>query len=295
MKKSTITILKKHGLRFDRFIHHYVYFTFYHSYIRAAVFLFGLLEHLTWCKPLAAPIDAIYERFHAKFISWEDTRKILTLDEDLSAVSDKNKRIIPFKYANKIVFNDPTHIAVMDCPCKATMPPYESVNCCIAVGREITSFWLEHCEKYNVRKINQVEALDIVSAFRKTGHVTQAFFKVATGGSTGVICNCRPECCISLKASRITQKLHPDLVQTASSGYSVQLDLENCQSCGDCIVNCHADALKMGEHGLVYDRDACFGCGLCVEFCPNGVLSLYQDSDKPLPLDVDLVRAEFAN
>jgi ferredoxin len=35
------------------------------------------------------------------------------------------------------------------------------------------------------------------------------------------------------------------------------------------------------------------GCELCVEACPNGALSLLADPDKPLPLDMDFVKAEI--
>jgi ferredoxin len=293
LKPSTISILKKHGWRVDRFVHHYIYFVFYQPYIKIAVFCIEPLKHLTWFKPIIPAIRAIYERFHAKFITLEDTRKILSLNEDIVAVSEKNKRIIPFRYAYKIIFQEPDCLAVMDCPCKKALPPYESVNCCIAVGRELASFWLEHCTKYNARKISQDEALEIVTGFRKTGHVTQAFFKVATGGSTGVICNCRPESCISLKASVITGRFQQGLVQTAVSGYSVRLDPDKCSLCGLCLENCYPGALLLNNGKMEYRREVCFGCGLCVDVCPENAVTLYQDQDKPLPLDVDLVRKEF--
>jgi len=37
------------------------------------------------------------------------------------------------------------------------------------------------------------------------------------------------------------------------------------------------------------------GCGLCVEHCPSGALRLYIDKDKPLPLDIDIIRKDFAD
>jgi ferredoxin len=35
------------------------------------------------------------------------------------------------------------------------------------------------------------------------------------------------------------------------------------------------------------------GCGLCAEHCPNGALSLFIDPEKPLPLDLDLLKQEL--
>ncbi len=69
-------------------------------------------------------------RYHAKIISGERRRKrLLTLNEDISAISEKNKKIVPFKYAYKILFRNPEFIAVMDCPCKKTLnAPARTIN-----------------------------------------------------------------------------------------------------------------------------------------------------------------------
>jgi len=293
LKNSTKIILKKHGWRIDRFTHHYIYFVFYQPYIRAALFCINLMGKVSWLKPLNPIIDAMYQRFHAKVLVPEDTAKIFEMNQDITAVSSLNKRIIPFKYAYKILFRDPEAIAVMDCPCRKVLPPFEEVNCCIAIGKEISAFWLEHCEKYNARKITQAEARAIIETHRKTGNITQAFFKVATGGSTGVICSCSPEHCISLRATRVTRKFHKRLSQSASSGYSISIDREKCNECGTCLEFCHVDALSIKDNGLEYDTDLCLGCGLCVERCDRDVLSLYRDSGKPLPLDIEMVKNEF--
>lgn len=140
-----------------------------------------------------------------------------------------------------------------------------------------------------MRKITPKEAIEIVKSFRKTGHVTQAFFKVATGGSTGVICNCRPESCISLIASQVTSGIRSELSQSVCSGYSVKIDKKICVSCGTCTADCHYGALNFLSDKIEYKRDICMGCGLCVERCPNDALKLYRDTEKPLPLDMEVL------
>ncbi|MCU0847471.1 MAG: hypothetical protein MUD12_06245 [Spirochaetes bacterium] len=57
-------------------------------------------------------------------------------------------------------------------------------------------------------KFNSDKALDIVKKFRKMGCVTQAFFKVATGGSTGLIFNCHPDTCVTLTVNPLAEKFH---------------------------------------------------------------------------------------
>jgi NAD-dependent dihydropyrimidine dehydrogenase PreA subunit len=234
-----------------------------------------------------------FNRYHSKVLSREDAVKIFTLNEDLRIISDENKRIIPFKYAYKILFQEPEYIVVMDCPCKKSLhAPEEDINSCIAVGRNIGSFWLEHCGKYNPRKLSQSEALEIIDKFRKKGHITQAFFKVATGGSTGVICNCHPDTCVSLQATKLAGGLDKSLTMTAKSGYSISYDPQKCVQCGHCEEKCGFGAVKFSNGKKEYKKDSCLGCGLCVDECVGGALSFYVDPDKPLPLDLGTIMQE---
>ena len=291
MKTSTRIMVKKHGWRVDRFIHNYIYFLFYYPYVKAVCFILPLLNHLTWFKPLVPAGKMTFARYHSKVLSFDDTRKIFEINEDISVITEQNKRIIPYKYATKIIFQEPEFIAVMDCPCKKSLnAPDETINSCIAVGKGLASFWLDHCEKYNVRQISQEEALGIISDLRKKGHITQAFFKVATGGSTGVICNCHPETCANLKATAVGRKIDTALSMTAKSGYLTKHNAEKCGQCKKCEQSCRFNCLSFSDGGRTSDNENCLGCGLCVDACPEGALSLYINSDELLPLDLELAR-----
>ncbi len=295
MKQSTKDVFRKHGWRIDRAVHNYIYFVFYYPYVKIILLMtrYGI-RYLTWFKPLRYVGRFIFDRYHGKLISYDDTKKILTLDEDIRAISDKNKRIIPYAYAYQIIIRNPKDIAVMDCPCKkSTHAPAESINCCLYVGKG-HEFWLEHGKKYHSRRISQKEALNIIKAFRNKGYITQAFFKVATGGSTaGVICNCHPDSCVSLIATSIIRKLDTGLSQNAASGYSVAHNGGKCKKCRACGETCHFNAIEFTAGTRAYDRDACLGCGLCVERCPHGALVLYRDPQKAIPLDIDIVKEGF--
>ena len=295
MKKSTKSMLRKHGWRVDRFLHNYLYFLFYYPYVKTIQLSLRLVRHLTWFKPLAWAARFVFNRYHSKVLSTDDTRKILTLDQDVIATSDRNRQIIPYRYAYKILLQEADFIAVMDCPCKKSLgAPPELINSCLAVGKGLATFWLEHCEKYNARQITQQEALDLIRSLRDKDHITQAFFKVATGGSTGVICNCHPETCVSLIATQIVTRMDPDVSMTAASGYSVERDEARCTLCGRCAEVCPFSVIHPLDMGWEYDRQACLGCERCVECCPSEALTLYRDPDKPLPLDLDAIRAELA-
>ena len=297
MKESTQIMLKKHGYRLDRFFHNYIYFVFYYPYVKAFQLAFAVIKHMTWFKPLTPVFKMIINRYHAKVISMGDTKKIFNLGVDVNIVSNENKQIIPFKYAYKIIFSEPEYIAVMDCPCKkSTNAPAEDISSCIAIGKGLALFWLEHCRKYNPRKITQQEALEIIKRLRKKNHINQAFFKVATGGSTGVICNCHPDTCVSLQGSALARKFENGLSQSAEAGYSVTYDAERCSHCGECENVCPFNVITFNKKRVrIYHQNECMGCELCVEKCPENALSLYVDPNKSTPLDLDKIMEKTAS
>ena len=296
MKESTRWMFQKHGWRADRAIHNYIYFVYYYPYVKTMYHLLKFLSaYLFWFKPFSPVLRTALGRYHSKVLSFGDTEKIFTINEDLSAVSSKNKKIVPFRHAYKILFQEPEFIAVMDCPCKKALGAEDrDINSCLAVGKKLASFWLDHGEKYHAKRISQSEAIDLIREFRKRGHLTQAFFKVATGGSTGVICNCHPDTCVSLKATEFARRFNRDLTMNADAGYAVRHDDGKCRACGACIEVCPVDVLELDGKEWKFDRQRCLGCELCVEHCENGALTLYRDTEKPVPLDIDIIKNDYS-
>jgi len=296
MKQSTKDIFAKHGWRVDRAIHNYIYFRYYYPYIKTLTTGVLALKNIMWVAPLRPVANFVFHRYHSKVLSAGDVNKIFALNEDVRIVTDENKKIIPYKYATKIIFQDPENITVMDCPCKkSTGAPKEDINSCFMVGKG-ASFWLDSCQKYNPRKVTQAEALDIIQKMRKKKYINQAFFKVATGGCTGVICTCHPDHCLSLIATKFTRVMGKTVVPVSTTaGYSITRDENKCKDCGTCLDFCHFQAISIVGGERVYTSAECRGCELCVENCPNGALSLYVDPEKPLPLDLDAVRAGAAD
>jgi ferredoxin len=288
IKPSTIELFKRHGWRLDRTLHNFVYFYFYVPYVKSA--LYGtrfITKYLYWFKPMKYISQMIFDRYHAKVLSSDDIKKILTLNKTISLPSDQFKKIIPYKYANKVLFKNPTLIAVMDCPCKINNnAPCRPINACIAIGQDFAPLWVEHCQKYNSRYISQEEALEIIQSLRATGHITQAFLKVATGGLTGVICNCCPKCCVCMESTRLAKKVDPSLSMIAPSGYKTRHHPEKCTYCGECANICPFDAIDVVNGNYIYDEQKCMGCELCVEKCPNQAIELYNPQGYILPLDI---------
>ena len=299
MRQSTKTLMAKHGRRMDRAIHNYIYFSFYAPYVRVLTFGVDRVAPLiVKIKPLRPFYHMAVNRYHAKMLSASDVTKVLELKEDVSAFGEKNRGIVPFEYAYKIIFQEPEFIAVMDCPCKRAVGVTDPdiLNSCIFVGRKTAQFWLDRCgDKYHARKLSQQEALEMVKRFRERGYITQAFFKVATGGSTGVICNCHVDNCSALRAHLVFRQAGDPLMRiVAESGYSVSHDMEKCTDCGTCVTICKLGGVdSAGGRRTGYNTRDCLGCGLCVEHCPSGALELYRDPEKLVPLDLDIVCEEY--
>ena len=250
-----------------------------------------LVKHFGSSKLITSAFNGVYENYHAKVLTFNDAKKILTLNRDIIMTPEVAKRIIPFSAANKIIFKEPEYIAVMDCPCRLSRKNHcEPVNVCMAVGRTTAQFWLEHCSKYHVRKVSQQEALDLLRQSVKLNRIIAAWFKTETGGRTGVICSCCSCCCGGLEGMRLSRKLPgtEKLINVAPSGYSVEINPALCKSCGSCIKTCAFDAQKPDDKGgPIYDVKACFGCGVCVAKCPFGARRLVTDKSKGIPLDVE--------
>jgi ferredoxin len=292
MKESTKRFFRVHGWRHPlNFLHGYFYFTRYDLYVK------GLLRfarrYIRFFPRGRALFEYFFKRYHYKVVTHEQMGKLLTLEEDVEVDPETSARIIPFEKFNRILLKQPRHIAVMDCPCRLEKGEKgcRPLNVCFAVGEPVVSFWLEHCaDKYHARRISSEEALDILRRERERGHVATAWFKDATGGHTGVFCNCCKCCCGGLEAVRLADMLQVEdpPVMAAPSGYSARVNRSLCNGCGACVEVCPFDAVSLdGEDKSVLIYKKCMGCGACVDKCPQGARSLVRDPRKGVPLDVD--------
>lgn len=60
--------------------------------------------------------------------------------------------------------------------------------------------------------------------------------------------------------------------------YIVEIDIEKCEACGDCVDTCATQALAIVEEDgkkfamFVGDPDDCLGCLSCEEVCEEGAI-----------------------
>lgn len=294
MRESTRRVIKMHGVRLDRALHHYLYFKFYDVYIKYFSLAATLaLPRISSLRVTSLALRGVFERFHARVLAPQEFNRILSLREDVSLDARTAKQVVPFTYAYDVILENPGFIAAIDCPCrKAFEKDTDDMTVCICVGNGAL-FWLEQGKRQHSRRIDQAEALDIIRRQRAKGCITTAWFKVATGGRSGVICSCHPDYCVGLQGMRMAKDLTyaEGVTNHAPSGYTIAIDAARCTDCGACVKACHFDALTASSIPPAYRLENCLGCGLCAEACPEHAIAMQPDPMRPLALDRELDRA----
>ncbi len=267
------------GLSWWKRLHGYVYARWPYAYIGAAI---GERPALRLHLPLMAPWLALAlsprrwgESYHGKVLPTDEATRLVQIREPVNLTL--SEQVIPFETARDLVLVDPDHIAALECPCRtARREPCLPLDVCLIVGEPFVSFVLAHHPE-RARRITAEEATEIIVAEADRGHVHHAFFKDAMLGRFYAICNCCSCCCGAMAAHRSGT---PMLI---SSGYVAQVDAESCRRCGLCVERCPFGALSLDGH-LHVDEEVCMGCGVCVRACPQGALALARHADKPEPL-----------
>jgi ferredoxin len=213
-----------------------------------------------------------------------DALQLVTQKKDLSL--EPPETVIPYKQARSIILQNPTSLAVGECPCRAVaenpcLPPGE-MEVCLFVGDPGAAFIAEFNPKF--RKTTQEEAARILEDSHEKGFVHCAYFKKDFARRFVAICNCCSCCCLGMKAWNMFGEAVPIL---APSGYVAEI-AESCTGCGECVDSCGFSALRFDEDEKigVVDAEKCMGCGVCEDKCPTGDISLRRDPSKGEPLDL---------
>jgi len=218
------------------------------------------------------------DTYHGKAVPLEEATQLVTVNEDIRLTD--LEQVIPYTRARDIVLQNPDHIVVLDCPCRVSRSnPCLPLDVCLIVGEPFASFVAEHHPQRS-RRITPEEAVQILRAEDERGHVHHAFFKDAMLGRFYAICNCCACCCGAMHAHRNGTPM------LASSGYVSRVDAELCVGCGLCVDSCQFGALSIENDTAVIDAIACMGCGVCASKCAQGALSLVRAPSRGEPLRI---------
>ena len=219
--------------------------------------------------------------YHGKVLTHEHARAMLTVNREIP-LRDL-EQVIPYPMARKLLLGGPPDVVAFECPCRRARPhPCHPTQVCLIVGQPFVDFVLEH-HPTESRRLTQAEALDIIEAEHRRGHVHTAWFKDACLDRFFALCNCCKCCCGGIDAM-----VNHGIPLMASSGYVAQVDAARCNGCCECEEVCPFGAIQLGDKATIA-WETCLGCGACLARCPEGALSLERDPRKGIPLDVRLL------
>jgi Pyruvate/2-oxoacid:ferredoxin oxidoreductase delta subunit len=285
---------KKHSL--GDFIHGYIYGRWIYLYISVAQGKHPLTKIL---KPFFSFTTSLFPKpkvdannpaagnktkitfadgYHGKVMPLDKASKLITVDKPLNMPD--LEQVIPYKRARDIILENPDHLAVLKCPCRAAHEkPCQPEDVCLVIGEPFTSFIVEH-HPDKAKHITQQEAVEIMAAEEVRGHVHHAFFKDAMLDRFYAICNCCSCCCGAINAHRNGTPM------LASSGYVSEVDHELCIGCSICSGFCQFDAIDMKDGQANVNFEKCMGCGICVSKCEQEAMQFRLEPAKGEPLDI---------
>ncbi len=295
IKSSALAFLREARHKKDfplrEWLHGYIYGAFTYAYIgnglgarKPARFYLWLLRQWRRVFP-AGPADppdpqaiTFADTYHGKVILPETARQLVSIRENIQVSFPE--QVIPYKLARDLVMNQPEHIVLLDCPCRAARAnPCSPQDVCIIVGEPFASLVIEHHPRRS-RWISRAEAVQVIEAQHARGHVQHAFFKEAMLGRFYAICNCCSCCCGAIQSTRNGSGM------LASSGCLSRVDADLCLGCGACEDVCPFNALQVADGLSQVNEALCLGCGVCVNACPQGALELVLAPHKGTPMQV---------
>jgi MinD superfamily P-loop ATPase len=67
--------------------------------------------------------------------------------------------------------------------------------------------------------------------------------------------------------------------QMIKSDFIAVTNVNKCNDCGICVQRCYFGARKVLNGTLIFLKDYCFGCGLCISDCPEEAIILKKPAD----------------
>lgn len=139
--------------------------------------------------------------------------------------------------------NENTIFSVSDCSCRTSR---EAMGEGCGHLKEDMCIQMGHAAEYYIRtgrgrKITREEAFEIIKKAEANG-LMHSIPNLDGPGKTHAICNCCGCSCFSMRIANMF--VNPDMVR---SNYISQVDKDKCVACGECVENCPANALRLGQ------------------------------------------------
>lgn len=150
---------------------------------------------------------------------------------------------------------------------------------CIFLGPTTKKIPRNICHEATVEEaLKQIDEADKAGLSHIIGRnkIDTVWMNVRPGEGLLTICHCCPCCCL--------WKVYPNLDDEISDkiekleGITVKLHEENCKKCKKCLDEvCMFKAISFEDDKISINHDTCKGCGLCVNTCKFGAITIEYD------------------
>lgn len=214
--------------------------------------------------------------------------KLLFEDDEIIVVPNTinvNKKIesegsefLPTEVIKEVIKRNKDIVIMKSCLCRTS-------NKCQDYPRDIGCIFLgptskkipEHIgTKATVEEaLAQVDRADAAGLSHIIGRnkIDTVWMNIRPGKGLLTICHCCPCCCL--------WKVYPNLDESISNklekldGVSLKFDESKCKMCKKCLKErCMFNAISLKDNKITIDYDTCKGCGLCVNSCKFGALTI---------------------
>ena len=179
------------------------------------------------------------------------------------------REVIPDIDSMETILRSCRRFAVMRCLCRTAKERTHSRSCDYPI--EDVCILLDPLadvliESGEAKEITREEAMKIICHCRDLGLVQM----ISNAVHPLSVCNCCECCCLCMRSMRRYEDTMAEV-----SRYTADAARRNaCIGCGTCVQICPMGAVSLEEGRVQICGGKCIGCGLCSSRCPEGVLKM---------------------
>lgn len=128
----------------------------------------------------------------------------------------------------------------------------------------------------NFVEMTNEEVKEVLDEMHKRGYVHNAYYMFGASKGLFVLCNCENQVCAAIKGQIISGTTLTKGPEICKRDESKCLGVEKC---GKCIKRCQIKCNRADGDKIIYDRDKCIGCELCVTTCEGHARELEERMD----------------
>ena len=221
----------------------------------------------------------IYKRFIDKFLFEDD--EIIVIPNTINInqkIESEGSEFLPTEIIKEVIKRCDDIVLMNTCLCRSSndCQDYPQDIGCIFLGPTSRKIPKHVGRKATVEEaLAQVDRADAAGLSHIIGRnkIDTVWMNIHPGKGLLTICHCCPCCCL--------WKVYPNLDDEISDklerldGVSGKLHEENCRMCKKCLDEvCMFQAIGMKDNKITIDYDICRGCGLCVNTCKFGAITI---------------------